>query len=68
MASAFQTDSYSFVPIYRLQEEVRELQATIAYLKDKLKRAEMALSRLHRTKNTLQHDIGMFYLLQVPIF
>lgn len=37
---------------------MRELQNTIAYLKDKLKRAEMALSRLHRTKNTLQHDIG----------
>ncbi|KAF6027613.1 TEKT3 [Bugula neritina] len=42
-----------------LQEEVRELQQAIAYLKDKLKRAEMALSRLHRTKNTLQHDISV---------
>ena len=39
---------------------MRELQQTIAYLKDKLKRAEMSLSRLHRTKNTLQHDIGKF--------
>lgn len=49
---------FLLVFLYRLQEEVRELQATIAYLKDKLKKAEMALSRLHRTKNTLQHDIG----------
>jgi len=42
-----------------LQREVDEIRESIRVLKDKLSDAEHSLSRLRKTKATLQHDIGV---------
>nr|WLD15747.1 tektin 3/5B [Platynereis dumerilii] len=42
-----------------LQKEVHEIRESVRYLKDKLRSAESALSRLMKTKATLEHDISV---------